>query len=80
MFGAGASYFDKTALYYASTGLPMLIIATICATPVVKKLRDLFLRILPGRIVVSLVYIGLLLLCFLFLVVDNYNPFLYFRF
>ena len=80
MFGMGNGLFDQTALYYLTTGWRMLLICAVCATPLLGRIRDRLLRILPGRLLAGIVYVGLLALAILFLAVQNYNPFLYFRF
>ena len=84
MFGAGGGaankFFDQTALYYLTTNWRILLVSAICATPVLKVIRDRLLRSFIGRAVLVIVYVGLLALAVMFLVVQNYNPFLYFRF
>jgi alginate O-acetyltransferase complex protein AlgI len=80
MFGAGTGLWDKTAMYYLTTGGFILLICALCSTPLLGLLKDKLLRRLPGRIVVGVIYVGLFALSLLFLVVQNYNPFLYFRF
>ncbi len=80
MFGAGNGLFDKTALYYLTTSGLMLLISAICATPLPGRLRGKLLRISAGRVAIVVVYVALLALAIMFLAVQNYNPFLYFRF
>lgn len=80
MFGMAGKLYDLTALYYLTTGGGILLLATICSTPLLKWIKERMERILPGRILVVLLYIALLLLSLLFLIMENYNPFLYFRF
>ena len=80
MFGNGTSFFDKTALYYLSTGGIILLLCAISSTPILGKLRGKLLRTTAGRTLLTLVYVGLLALAIMFLAVQNYNPFLYFRF
>ena len=80
MFGATSSLFDQTALYYLTTGGVILVVCAICATPILEFLRDRFLRSFLGRTLVGMIYIGLFAASVLFLVIQNYNPFLYFRF
>ena len=80
MFGVGTVLFDTTALYYLVTGGFIFILCGICSTPLLKKLRNRLLGISVGRIFIAVIYVALLALCILFLVVQNYNPFLYFRF
>ena len=80
MFGAGTGLLDKTAMYYLTTGGLILLVCALCSTPLLGFLKDKLLRRLPGRILVGIIYVGLFALSLLFLVVQNYNPFLYFRF
>ena len=80
MFGVRNTLFDTTALYYVITGGFILIVCAICSTPLLKWVKDFLLRYPIGRLLLGCIYIILLGLCFLFLVVQNYNPFLYFRF
>lgn len=80
MFGAGNGLFDQTAAYYLTTGWRILLISAICATPLLETLRRKLLRTAVGRVATVGVYVALLALAILFLVVQNYNPFLYFRF
>ncbi|MBQ6876557.1 MAG: MBOAT family protein [Lachnospiraceae bacterium] len=80
MFGNGTGFFDKTALYYLSTGGIILFLCAISSTPILGKLRGKLLRTTAGRTLLTLVYVGLLALAIMFLAVQNYNPFLYFRF
>ena len=80
MFGSGNGLFDKTASYYLTTGWRILLISAICSTPLLENLRKKLLRISSGRIALTIIYVALFALAILFLVVQNYNPFLYFRF
>lgn len=80
MFGAGNGLFDQTAAYYLTTGWRILLISAVCATPILEILRQKLLRISAGRVAIVVVYVALFALAVLFLVVQNYNPFLYFRF
>ena len=76
----GFSAFDQTSLYYLSTGWRTLLVCAICSTPVLANIRDRLLRSTVGRAVLTVVYVGLFALAVMYLVVQNYNPFLYFRF
>ena len=76
----GISAFDQTSLYYLSTGWRTLLVCAICSTPVLANIRDRLLRSTVGRAVLTVVYVGLFALAVMYLVVQNYNPFLYFRF
>ncbi|MBO5656740.1 MAG: MBOAT family protein [Agathobacter sp.] len=80
MFGGGNGGFDTTALYYLCTGGVILVLCAICSTPLLGKIKSWLLKAVPGQIVLTLVYIALIGLTVMCLVVENYNPFLYFRF
>ena len=80
MFGGGNGGFDTTALYYLCTGGFILVLCAICSTPLLGKIKSWLLKAVPGQIVLTLVYIALIGLTVMCLVVENYNPFLYFRF
>ncbi|MBQ3558144.1 MAG: MBOAT family protein [Agathobacter sp.] len=80
MFGIGNVLFDTTSLYYLMTGGFMLILCTICSTPLLKWLKEKLLHFALGKLFLGCIYVAILALCILFLVVQNYNPFLYFRF
>lgn len=80
MFGVGNTLFDTTSLYYLMTAGFILILCAICSTPLLKWAKEQLLRFTFGKLLLGCIYIALLALCVLFLVVQNYNPFLYFRF
>lgn len=80
MFGIGNVLFDTTSLYYLMTGGFMLILCAICSTPLLKWLKENLLHFALGKLFLGCIYVAILALCILFLVVQNYNPFLYFRF
>lgn len=80
MFGfSGASFIDGTAEYLLSENLFSLIVMILCATGVIAALP----RIKNFRFnvaVMSAGYIGIFILCIIYLISETYNPFLYFRF
>lgn len=79
MFGGGAPA-DGNTLYYLQSYAPVLLIAAVGATPL---MRDLARRIEGTRAAVvlePLVTLGLLILSTAYLVDGSFNPFLYFRF
>ena len=80
MFGVDAPLYSREAVYYLRSYLPLLIIAGVGATPLV---RDCAVRL--NKTVVSsglrlAVSAALLLVCTAYLVDGSFNPFLYFRF
>ncbi len=80
MFGlAGNSPVDSTAEYLLSENLFSIIIMTLCATGVfaaLPRIKNFRLNIL----LMSVGYMGIFILCIIYLISETYNPFLYFRF
>lgn len=77
---SSTSFLDARSLYLLAINLPLLIIAVLGATPIVKTFfikhqeHPVLLWITPVFVV------GTLLLCTSLITADSYNPFLYFRF
>ena len=87
MFGVNAPFFAKHAGYYFLSWLPLLVICSMAATPLAKKLHAGFTESSANgsRTAVLSCAEGLCLLLLLglslvFLISGSYNPFLYFRF
>lgn len=83
MFGfAGRPLIDNYARYIMQTNVIILILAIICATPLIKNI----IRILkekgkfPGALIVVVLCIGILTISTAYLVSESYTPFLYFKF
>ncbi|MBQ3136886.1 MAG: MBOAT family protein [Clostridia bacterium] len=80
MFGLWDNCFiDSTAEYLLSGNLFSVIIMILCATGVFAALP----RIKNFRVNIafmSIGYIGIFILCIIYLISETYNPFLYFRF
>lgn len=80
MFGLnGAGIYDRQALYYLGSFLPMLIILAIASTPVSATLWKKLSTKATQVLLPVLLLLGLLLST-AYLVDATYNPFLYFRF
>lgn len=79
MFGVGAKgVIDQAGLYYLSTNWALLLLCAFCSLPVVTKLHhDLFRKCRP---VLAAFCAAVFILCVAYMVTQNYNPFLYFRF
>ncbi len=71
---------DAGALYLLRTNWPMLVLAGLFSTSLPLLCNQKLLTKVPGRVLMLLWNIGLLFLCILTLVTENYNPFLYFQF
>lgn len=83
MFGIGGTGFvDSSGLYYLTTNIILILLMFFCAGPAVYKRfrRWAFASGSTKTIRVTVIYIGILLLCTAYLVNATYNPFLYFRF
>ena len=80
MFGGNGILFDPAARSFLLTGWRMLLLCAVCSTPVIKRIRNVMIKAGAGRIAAVIVYVLLLAASIAFLVVQNYNPFLYFRF
>ena len=79
LFGkSGSGVFQKSSGFLLLTSCAVLIAGVICCLPFTRKLRDNLME-KRERLLIP---IGLFLffLCTAFLVTENYNPFLYFRF
>ena len=81
MFGIqGLPLVTAESVYYLRSYLPVLLIAAVGATPLV---RNSALRVQSWRysyVLRFVVALGLLLICTAYLVDGSFNPFLYFRF
>ena len=81
LFGcAGLPLFTTETGYYLRSYAPLLIVACIGATPLVKRTA----RKLEGKkltqVLEPILWLGLLLICTAYLVDGSFSPFLYFRF
>ncbi len=82
MFGAGDHPLaDSTGLYYLTSNLLLIGVMVLASTPVLHSALNRVIE-MSGRprIVASVCYVLLFVLCVAFLVNETYNPFLYFRF
>ncbi len=83
MFGAfGNAFADGAAWYYLTSNLILLIICTLCSTPLIKMIfgRISMANHKAGQIAAIVIYGGLFLTSLAYLVNATYNPFLYFKF
>ncbi len=84
LLGIGANGFiDASARLYLHDNLPLLVLACVGCTPLIKRLCTRAERTLSGGKVELLrcaAVAVLLALCTLYLVNSTYNPFIYFRF
>ena len=78
---AGAqTLFSGNALYFLTTGGLLLAIEAVFSGPWMGAIGKSFKKYVPGRVVIALFAVALLVLSIAFLATENYNPFLYFRF
>ncbi len=78
LFG-GAEFINANTIYHLISYLPMLVILTVAATPLGKKVWDRLSERTQAVLTPVLMLAGLIL-CTASLVDASYNPFLYFRF
>ena len=83
MFGlSGNALVDNSAIYYLYTNIKLLIILTLCSTPIISII---FRQIIKKGKSVGILFavsinIIIILISIAYLVNETYNPFLYFRF
>lgn len=83
MFGVGTNKFiDNAAMYYLYTNAIVLILAIVCATPIISNIQKNIKKkqSLLGAIIMGICYIGILFLSTSYLVNQSFSPFLYFKF
>ncbi len=78
MFGMGAGIIDQTGLYYLSVNWVMILLGVFFALPVTRKLYTLARKYCKP--VLAVICAFLFVACTAYMVTQNYNPFLYFRF
>jgi len=84
----GHALYDSTALYYLYTNALLLALLAVCATPMPRRALTALMgskhgtRFRTGLRSLGAVggYLALLVLCTAYMVMETYNPFLYFRF
>ena len=79
MFGYAVSFADSFGAFILFTNLVLIIIGSICATPVYAFLSGIFKGEKFSKIM-AVVTPVLFILCIVFMISETYNPFLYFRF
>ena len=80
MFGASGTVVDNSALFFLKENVVCFIIAIIASTPVLKWMYHKYLNNRIGRIVTTIVLVGVFLLSVVYIVKGTYNPFIYFNF
>ena len=81
MFGlAGLPLVTTESLYYLRSNLPLLLVAAVGATPLVKRCAQWLDKRQWSFVLRFVVALALLLICTAYLVDGSFNPFLYFRF
>ena len=81
-FGGTGKLYDYTGFTTLMSNLWLLIVCGVVSTPIIRKLCDWFSdKCKAINIVITPVLVfALLAFCFILLVGESYNPFLYFRF
>ncbi len=81
-FGQNRSGLNLVAKYQATSHIWFIILMFICATPLIrliaKKLRSRFKTVYAVLLPLTVTFI--MAICFIMLIKQSYNPFLYFRF
>lgn len=81
LFGfAGLPLFTKETGYYLRSYAPLLVIACVGTTPLVKLTAQKMGENRAIQMLEPLLWLGLLLICTAYLVDGSFSPFLYFRF
>ncbi len=85
MFGGQKLDFsNEVTLYYLRSYIVVIIIAAICATPLLKNIITRICSNKVGNTVISVLqpicYIAILFICTASLINGSFNPFIYFRF
>ncbi len=81
MFGhAKLGFIDGTARYYLSTNWKLLLLELVFSMPLVRVVYKKCTQYAVTRVLVLVFALVLLYVCTAYLVTQNYNPFLYFRF
>lgn len=80
MFDFSKTIIDNSALFYLKENLICFVLATICSTPIIKRLNEKYLSNKIGEITVSIISLLILLLSIIYIVKGTYNPFIYFNF
>ncbi|MBE6719115.1 MAG: MBOAT family protein [Ruminococcaceae bacterium] len=79
MFFGGHGIADGESVYLFTSNILLILAAAFCATPIYKSVAER----MPYKAVSTLKIIALpmlLLLCYVLMISETYNPFLYFRF
>ena len=80
MFGIGVEVGNQLALYQWTDHACFLLILTLGATSLPKRVVEKIVPASAKNVLMSLFSLTLLVLCVAFLIGGSYNPFLYFRF
>jgi len=80
MFGIGVEMGNRLALYQWTDHACFLLILTLGATSLPKRVVEKIVPASAKNVLMSLYSLTLLVLCVAFLIGGSYNPFLYFRF
>ena len=80
----GLKIINFETIYYLKNYLVILVLALICATPLLKNISEKISKNKRFKNIFSFVeisgYVCLLLVCTSFLISNSFNPFIYFRF
>ena len=80
MFCVGVPFATTGSAYVLLRYGLLLVVEAVACLPLMRKLYVTITKVRGGRIVMYFLAVGVLALSVVFLVTENYNPFLYFRF
>ena len=79
LFGlSGAGVFDTRTAFMLLSSAAVLVVSIVCCLPFMRKIRDGLIE--KHQRLLLPIGLFLFILCTAFMVTENYNPFLYFRF
>lgn len=79
MFTGGIGFIDSDGLYLLTSNILLILLGAFCAVPIYKTLIRKVNRVTVSR-VKAVACPVLLIMCYVFMISETYNPFLYFRF
>jgi alginate O-acetyltransferase complex protein AlgI len=85
MFGINSlPMWNDEVIYYAISYAPLIVIASICSTPIIKRAYAYITSREAGSMCMAILkpisYIVILIICTASLIDGSFNPFIYFRF
>ncbi|MEE3334132.1 MAG: MBOAT family O-acyltransferase [Ruminococcus sp.] len=79
MFTLSGGVVDSYSLYLLTSNIILIAVGLFCCVPIYKRIAKRFDTVLVSRIK-AFAFPVLLILCYVYMISETYNPFLYFRF